>query len=164
MLPSLFWVIQNWRVSPTTRIDYGAIPFMLKIFTVLSQVISSDIVNWKPRVADIRSSAHNLSHLDSESEKLCDRISAAMNRWSSVYRVVPVRVAAIADFVMADDSFRLGVDDLLSQLVDIRKELRAVDASRSQSVVPDRIELLAQLKVWHQPQSVSQCSCCHFTC
>ena len=69
-----------------------------------------------------------------------------MRRWSSVYQTVPVRVAAIADFLMTDDSFRYSVDDLLSQMVDIRKELRAIDTALHESQ-SDRTQLLHQLKV-----------------
>jgi len=100
-------------------------------------------------VAEIRSSSHAYPSLDADKELVCDRISSAMEQWTSICDVVPKRIAAIACFLMVEDSFRLGVDDLLGRVIDIRQELRVIDADclRSNRTVHDDRQLLKHLTV-----------------
>jgi hypothetical protein len=66
-------------------------------------------------------------------------------------------VATIAGFLMTDDSFRLGVDDLLGRMIDLRKELQDTDLESSPRKLnrADECLLLKQLTVC----SLFCCSC-----
>lgn len=123
---------------------------MLQIF----QAISADIQEWKPNVADIRSSKSSRSHLSADEEQMCDRISSAMDHWSSVCDRVPRRIADIAAFLMTNDGFRLNLDDLFGRIVDVRKELRNIDSeiSTSKRSSADDCQFLKQLTVCEESE------------
>jgi len=100
-------------------------------------------------VAEIRSSTSGIAHHTGDSEKLCERISAAMERWDAVCKAVDSTPATVGNWLLTSDKFRLCIDNILRKMDDVRDDIVDLDVGRDvlHQTVDEKQARLLQLRV-----------------
>jgi len=74
-------------------------------------------------VAEIRSSTSGIVHHTTDTEKLCERISSAMERWEAVCKGSEAALPMVADWLLTSDKFCACIDNVLVRMDNVRDDL-----------------------------------------
>jgi len=102
-------------------------------------------------VAEIRSSTTGIAQQTVDTEKLCERISAAMKRWDAVCDSSDAALLNIGNWLLISNSFRTCIDNVLAKMDDVRDDMVNLDLGRDilHPTLEERQTRLLQLNVCH---------------
>jgi len=111
--------------------------------------LSSDIEQWRPLVADIRSSTTGIAQQTADTEKLCERISAAVQRWDGVCDGSDAAALHLGNWLLTSDRFRICIDNVLAKMDEVRDNMINLDLGRDvlHQTMDERQARLLQLNV-----------------
>jgi len=81
-------------------------------------------------VAEIRSSMSGVAQHTVETEKLCERISSATERWELVCRGADAAMSTTADWLLTSDNFCVCIDNVLAKMDNVRDDIVDLDFGR----------------------------------
>ena len=100
-------------------------------------------------MAEIRSSTTGIAQQTVDTEKLIERISAAVRRWESVCDGSDAAVSAVGNWLLTSDCFRSSIDNVLAKMDDVRDDIVDVDLGRDvlHQTAAEKQARLSQLNV-----------------
>jgi len=116
---------------------------------VCCQNLSSDIDQWRPLVADIRSSMTGVAQQTTDTELMCERISLAVKRWDDVCDASDAALLNISNWLLISDSFPTSIDNVLAKMDEVRDDIVDIDLGRNvlHQTVDEKQARLLQLTV-----------------